>query len=381
MNRIFAVLCVTACGSDATPPPADAADLLAPPPDGQGFQLKMTTTIGAGVEAEHCMFQTVPDSYVKHDEVRFTKGSHHVLVFQTPYTSIPTQKTDGTPVDTSGVFDCSDGATAGWNVTKVIGGSQNGDGESELSFPDGIGVHVGGIVLINVHYINASDAEIQPEARINFFTVPPEQITQEGDVLFLYNPLISVLAGQTSRAEWRCPVYSDIHIANAQSHMHARGVGYTASIDDQAPFYTNDLWQGVPVQHYDSLVVHPGQTLHYHCDYRNTESRDIFQGPRTTDEMCMLLGSYYPIDPRTANCLTADGTLPGGDWVGQGTASCAQTLGCIQTAGNDFHALTVCMQGASPAVSHTSSELLRCLFASSSPQTDCASQISACSAQ
>jgi hypothetical protein len=375
MKILAACLFVAGCTDAAMTPPS----LLDPPPDGQGFQLQMTSTIAAGTEAQHCMFQTVPDSYINHDQVRFTQGSHHLLVFQTSYASIPTQKDDGTPVDTSGVFDCSDGPTNGWSVTKLIAGSQNGDGESMLSFPDGIGVHVGGVVLINIHYINASDTDLNPEARINFFTTPT--LTTEGDVLFLYNPLIAVPAGQTSKAEWKCPVYSDITIANVQSHMHARGVGYSAGIDDQTPFYVNDQWEAVPVQHYDSLTVKVGQTLHYHCDYRNTESRNIFQGPRTTDEMCMLIGSYYPADARTANCLTPDGKLPGGDWIGNGTATCAATMGCLQTAGSDFHALTACMLAASPAVSHTSSELVRCLFASSDPATQCSAQISACSAQ
>jgi hypothetical protein len=373
--RTFVLLGLLGCGTDdAKTPPS----LLDPPPDGEGFQLELTTTIASGVEAEKCMFTTIPDGYAYRDEVKFTKGSHHVLVFATPYTSIPTQKQDGTVVDTSGVFDCSDGATNGWRVTKLIAGSQNYDGESVMSFPDGVGVHIGGVVLINVHYINASDTDVTPDVRINLWTTPT--ITQEGDILFLYNPLIAVLAGRTARAEWRCPVYHDITIANAQSHMHARGVGYAASTGDDAPFYTNDAWQGVPVQHYDSLVVHAGQTLHYYCDYRNTESRDIFQGPRTSDEMCMLIGSYYPADPLTANCLDPTGNLPGGDWVGQGTATCAQTLQCIQSASSDFHAITSCMLDSAPAVSHPASELLRCLFSASDPVTQCSAQIAACAA-
>jgi hypothetical protein len=371
--RTFALLGLLAgCTDDPGKPPS----LLDPPPDGEGFQLQLTTTIAAGVEAEKCMFQTVPDAYAYRDEVRFSKGSHHVLVFATPYTSIPTQMEDGTPVDTSGVFDCTNGATNGWKVTKVIAGSQNYEGDSLMSFPDGVGVHVGGVVLINVHYINASDTDLTPEVRINLWTTPT--ITQEGDILFLYNPLIEVLAGRTARAEWRCPVYRDITIANAQSHMHARGVGYAASVGDAAPFYTYDDWQNVPVQHYDSFVVPAGQTLHYYCDYRNTEARDVFQGPRTTDEMCMLIGSYYPADPLTANCLDPTGNLPGGDWVGQGTATCAQTLQCIQGAGSDFHAITSCMLQAVPAVSHPASELLRCLFSASDPESQCGAQIQAC---
>ena len=370
MTRLLPLLVLAGCGSDPTnPPPAE--------PDIQ-FQVK--TSIPAGTEVEYCQFVTVADSYVTKDQIAFNAGSHHVLVFQTPYTSIPDHKDDGTPVDTSGVFDCSDGATNGWSVTKVIGGSQNGDGESLLDFPDGVALHISGVLLVNIHYINALDTALDTTVDIGFFSTPQKDVVQEGDILFLYNPLISVPPGGTSRAHWRCPVYSDITIANAQSHMHARGIGYAAAVGDAAPFYTNDRWEGVPVQHYDDLIVPAGATLDYFCDYRNTTGAAIYQGARTTDEMCMLIGSYFPADPRTANCLDASGQLPGGDWIGTGSQTCAQTMQCLQGTGGDFRALTDCMLAADPKVSHVSSELVRCFVASSDPGTQCGPQIEACAA-
>src|SRR5690606_18915007 len=118
----------------------------------------------------------------------------------------PTQKDDGTPIDTSGVFDCSDGPTNGWSVTKLVGGSQNASGESMLSFPEGIGAKLGGVLLLNVHYRNGSDAPLATEIKVTFDTTTADRIVHEGDILFLFNPLISVPPGQTSRAHWRCPV-------------------------------------------------------------------------------------------------------------------------------------------------------------------------------
>lgn len=351
-----------------------------PDPEDTTLELRMSASIPAGVEAEYCKFVEIPDVWVTHDSIDFTAGSHHVLVFQTPYASIPTHKDDGTPVDTSGVFDCSDGATNNWSVTKVIGGSQNRDSDSILAFPDGVGVRIGGVALINVHYINGSDVTLESEVTVRFETAPESAIQQEGDILFLYNPLISVPPGRTASAHWRCPVYSDITIANVQSHMHSRGIGYEARVDDQAPFYTNTQWEGVPVQHYDNLTVTAGSTLDYHCDYRNTDGVPIYQGPRTTDEMCMLIGSYYPADERTANCLDPSGELPGGDWIGQGTASCQATMGCVQGAG-DLFAITDCMLAADPGVSRESSDLLRCLIATDDPGADCGDQIAVCSAR
>jgi hypothetical protein len=366
------VLFASACGGDSTPDSPDAA-----PPEPR-LHLEMTTTIAPGDEVEHCKFVTVPDSWITRDDVTFAPGSHHVLVFQTPYTAIPTEKEDGTPVDTSGVFDCSDGATNGWRVSKVIGGSQNANGESVLAFPPGIGVHVGGVLMLNVHYINATDQPLTPNVLIDLFTIPEAEVTEEGDILFIYNPLISVGPDATSRASWSCPVYRDITISNAQSHMHARGVGYEARVDAAAPFYVNDRWEAVPVQHYDNLVVPEGARLNYHCDYQNTEDHAVYQGPRSTDEMCMLIGSYYPADPRTANCLDPTGNLPGGDWIGNGTATCAQTMGCVQdTAPNDLAAVTDCMLAADPAVAHATSELLRCFMRATSP-ADCEAEIAVC---
>jgi hypothetical protein len=366
---MLAPIALVACG-----------DNLPPGPDPNVLELEMHATIPANSEVEYCKFVEIPTTYITHDTIEFTGGSHHVLVFQTPYPSIPTHKDDGTPVDTSGVFDCTSGATNGWTVSKVIGGSQNRDGEALLSFPPGVGLHVGGVALINVHYINGFDQPLETDVRIAFDTLSSSEVTQEGDVLFLYNPLISVAPGQTSRAEWRCPVYRDIHIANVQSHMHARGVGYAARVDDQAPFYVNDRWEGVPVQHYDDLVVVAGSTFDYHCDYRNTTGRAIYQGPRTTDEMCMLIGSYYPRDARTANCLDPSGNLPGGNWVGQGTATCAATMGCMQSAQGDFHALTDCVLASKPLVSKQISDLLRCTFRAQNPLQECGPQIQACGA-
>jgi hypothetical protein len=348
-------------------------------PPSEVLELRMQATIPAASEVEYCKFVEIPDTWVTRDRIEFTAGSHHVLVYQTAYTSIPTTKNDGTPVDTSGVFDCTDGATNGWSITKLIGGSQNRDGAAILRFPDGVGVHVGGIAMINVHYVNASDEALATDVKIAFDTLPADQIAQEGDILFLYNPLISVPANTTARAHWRCPVYQDITISNVQSHMHARGTGYEARVDGNAPFYASTHWEQVPVDSID-LSVTAGSKLDYYCDYRNTESRHVYQGPRSSDEMCMLIGSYYPADPRTANCLDESGMLPGGDWIGQGAATCQQTMGCLQGAGGELAAITDCMLAAKPEVSVELSAALRCFMSAANPLTECSAQIQTCSA-
>jgi hypothetical protein len=340
----------------------------------------MTATIPAGAEVEYCQFVTIPPTWVTKDALQFSSGSHHVLIYQTPYTAIPTHKNDGTPVDTSGVFDCSDGPTNGWSVTKIVGGSQNRTGASILSFPEGVGVRIGGVLLMNVHYRNGSDVPLDTDVKVTYDTTTGDRISQEGDMLFLFNPLISVPPGGTARAQLRCPVYRDITIANVQSHMHARGVGFAARVDGAAPFYVNDRWEDVPVQSYDALTVKAGSKFDFSCDYRNTGGTPIYMGFRTTDEMCVLIGSYYPADPRTSTCLDESGQLFGGEWIGQGTATCKQTMDCVQQA-QGLPAVTDCMLAASPSVSYESSALLSCLYRTQDPATACSPQIQACAAR
>jgi hypothetical protein len=150
-------------------------------------------------------------------------------------------------------------------------------------------------------------------------------------------------------------------------------------IEGQAPFYESDTWADVPVEDVD-LEVSAGSRLEYWCDYDNAEARDVYQGPRSSDEMCMLIGSYYPADPATANCLDDAGRIAG-EWVGNGTATCADTLTCVQAAfgaADPFLALTDCMDVASPSVAAPSSAMLRCVLYASDPQTECAAEIAAC---
>ena len=71
---------------------------------------------------------------------------------------------------------------------------------------------------------------------------------------------------------------------------------------DGPVLYQNTSWQQVPVTRFDGGLAVPARSwIDYWCDYANPESRDVYQGTRSTDEMCMLIGSYYPADPALAN--------------------------------------------------------------------------------
>lgn len=403
------VLSLAGCSTEEPSTNPAPVDLLAPPAAGAGVQFKMVSTIDSGQEIERCQLFVAPKEglTIHKDEVRFTAGSHHVLLYKTPYASLPTQNAKGVTMDGTQIHDCADGATAEWEVTGVIAGSQSSDGDTILGeLPDGVAIKVepGTVLLMNTHYLNASAEKVTADARVNLYTIPQDQVKTEAGILFLYNPFIRVPANGAAEARMRCPVSSDISLVRVQSHMHRRGVDFAASLTDDKgnplqEIYTNKQWEQVPAKVYNPLLqVKAGQALDYRCDYKNTEARDVVQGRSTKDEMCMLIGPYFPRDPHLENCTDQNNTIAA-TWVGSGSATCGATLACMQSSkpfdqdqGASFFG---CVVDSCPDNATQVSEALRCQFSaghgkctaecsgmaqncSSCIQNACAAELGAC---
>src|SRR3954451_15191867 len=139
-------------------------------------------------------------------------------MYLTAYDQIPTHNDRGEPVDTSGVFDCSTGAFDGWTLISMVGGSQNPDSENPVWFPPGVAMPMkgGAVLLMNAHYINASQATLHPEVRMNYYTVPKTATQIEGGILFMYNLFIRVDALGGGHSEMSCPLRNDVTLVRAQ---------------------------------------------------------------------------------------------------------------------------------------------------------------------
>jgi hypothetical protein len=373
---ILGSLMLVNCGADPVTPPVvpPVDDLLAPPKEGEGIQFKMLSRIDAGQEIERCkLFVTPPGGlWIRKDEVRFTAGSHHVLLYKTPYTSIPAENRRGVPVNGAEVHDCANGAFDEWQVNGIVAGSQSREGDSFIGeLPAGVAIKVeaGTVLLMNTHYLNASSEPVDADARINVLTLPTEQVKTEAGVMFFYNPFIRVPANGAASAQMRCPVPQDISVVRVQSHMHRRGVGFVANLSDGAgnvkeEIYTNQAWEQVPAKAFQPLLeIEAGQALDYRCDYTNTEARDVMQGLTTKDEMCMLIGPYFPRVPGFESCDDTQ-SASAATWTGSGSASGAETLACLAGAkstdddgGNDLYG---CIVNSCPGVADEISAVMRC---------------------
>lgn len=343
---------------------------LEPPAEGTGVQYRMVTTIEQGQEVERCqLFVAPPEGLnINREVVRYSGGSHHVLLYATPYTEIPTETREGVALDATQVHDCSEGPQAYWEVTGVVAGSQSPDGDSMLGeLPEGVALKVapGTVVLMNTHYLNASSAPLETDARINLYTIADDEVKVEAGMLFHYNPFISVPARGESSARMRCTTEKDISVVRIQSHMHRRGVGYVANKVDldgkMTELYAHDKWEGVPSKEFKPfLEVKAGEALDYRCEFKNNEDRDIAQGATTKDEMCMLIGPYFPRSPAYENCATEEGYYAP-TWFGSGKSTCSEAFSCINSTPNGDNAARYgCVVNSCASVGPQLSEALAC---------------------
>jgi hypothetical protein len=330
----------------------------------------MVDTLAPAQEIERCRFFVVPPGglNLSRERVRYRTGSHHVLLFTTAYAAVPTTNLRQEAVDTSDTFDCSAGVIGSWDVTGVAGGAQSPDAPDTV-LPPGVAIRLpaGAVVLMNTHYLNASAAPIDTDTRINLYSIPDAEVTQEAGFLLFYDPFIRVPAVGSSSARMRCPVPHDVNLVSLTSHMHRRGVHFRADLTDaggttQETLFETEQWEEVPIQTWAAGKSIPaGTALDYRCDYVNPESRVVAQGPTTKDEMCVLTGAYYPRDPGFEACSSLGLAHPDNEatWIGDGELTCLEAVTCA-AASADAATFYGCVVDSCPASGASLSALLHC---------------------
>jgi hypothetical protein len=307
-----------------------------------------------------------------------THGVHHVLVFRTDLASVPA----GTG---AGPIDCFTGASSPMvHMRGELYGSQELFGS--LDFPAAVGLPVaaGEVLLVQVHFQNATAVDIDASVSLTFTTTTSGISTNAG-VFFFDDPFIDIPAGALASASMSCPVPGDITLLTAASHDHARATSVAAYADPPGgppapvPFYSAlDAANPLPLQ--ASLPVAAGSRLRFVCQYDNVDgTQEYLQGlDEQNDEMCVLSGAYYP----TLSAATDSCTVDPSDF-GTGTANCASTWSCVNacapgtappadlglsTAPDVDPCWQRCVVASCPATSTPLFALVRCV------QSNCATQ-------
>jgi hypothetical protein len=314
----------TGGGNSASPTPDAGAAFVPFPASPTTFD--MNFTVAAGAEDFECTYVTMPAAagFIIGGQHEYTVGSHHLLLYRTTLTSIPTGQASPT------LGDCyAPGATYMSSINGVVYPAATPKGE--ITMPDGVGLPFSGndIYLFQVHYLNATASAIDAHVSVHL-TTQTTPVKENAGILFFYDPFIDVPQGAGAVAAMRCPIKQNITLFSESSHYHARGVGYQAYLDPPSgaeattPFYTSSNWAS-PTIALDTMQVPAGSYIRYYCDYDNTAgTQAFFQGQSAAvNEMCMFIGMYYPA------MTTADEECYSGDMYGTGTVSCVNTLSCL----------------------------------------------------
>lgn len=300
--------------------PVTTGELAAPTKE-QGLQFTMQRQIAPGIEAHFCKEFVVPEEGLDTDKLEHTasEGTHHVLVYHTPLTA----------KDVTGeTFDC--GAIPG----PVVYSSQK-LAESN-AFPEGVGARFAGgsVVRVESHYLNTESVPRDAEVRFNLWRAAAP-LKQEAGGFFFYDRDIGIPAHGAFTARMHCEISTDIEIAFLLPHTHVIGTAQRIMIsgpDLVAPtlIVTSKGYGDLETRAFSTPIkVKAGQSLDFECDYQNPSDRGVVEGPsKTENEMCMILGGYFPRMDAAAEWCTGPGSGP----LHAGNKTCAEALACAQAS-------------------------------------------------
>lgn len=237
-------------------------------------------------------------------ESSYTPGSHHFLVYRTSYTDIP--ESGGT------IHPCTD-AEQFVGVTGTYYEAQTPTARRDL--PPGVAqvFAPGEVLLMTAHYLNATAVGYDTRVHFRLHTEDPLEVKHEAGSIFFYDPQIEIPPLSEVTVTRTCPLDQDIELALLWSHMHARGIKFTAtSTDPTATARLGDLYDSTTWSEptprtfpYDPpATLHAKSSITYSCAYRNTTSISFEAGQSAaTNEMCILHGMYWPrLDSMTELC-------------------------------------------------------------------------------
>ena len=348
--RFLPLVLVIGCAEDAVTPPSG---ILEPPPAGQGIQLSLVHSLAPGEEIHFCKYVVLDKAIdVGRFHHAYTEGSHHILAYTTQLTA------DTLPA--TGDFNCEGGTNETFTGIMYAGAVPTGT----MALPEGVGFHLdaGAVLLIEGHYLNPTDAPLDAEVALNLYNAT-SAITQQAGTLFFYDNNILVPANGTFTARMSCEISQDINVISLLSHMHSRGVRYLAKANvgaQSTQLLATDQWLNPePVVLATPMQIAAGTRIDYTCDYADTTGTAAVEGPsKTENEMCMLIGMYWPrMDLGHEFCAA-----PGSGSLFDGTTTCGQSLACQQSATSAV-AAEACAVNTCRASSQTFDAVQSCVFA------------------
>ena len=270
-----------ACASDPEPAPADPGT-----PDEGTVTLKTTAfTLAPGEEVTKCQWFRNPlgaDLEIASFESHQSPVSHHMFLTPAPTGDAP-------------IRDCLPGVSAS---ETILYGSQLP--EYQLTFPEGVAVLAPGEegLRIQIHAFNSTEAPATVEVEIVLHLAEAGTVTDHAGVLIFANQDFTIPAGPTPTLITKtCTAPIDLNVVASTSHMHRRGIEFSATTTDGAELYHSTGWSEPPMKVFDPpLQLAAGQEVTWTCTFQNDTDEPIGFGlSADTDEMCNFQTRVYPV--------------------------------------------------------------------------------------
>ncbi len=308
--------------------PLEVFEPPAPPPPGEGYQLRMPPfKIEPGTEREVFYHTQITDEngqpvngdiFVNRIEVYYPIGSHHFALFYLTDAAVKRGLLDIGVVPEAGVdpsenfrvFELAHIGLLGLVGTERIFITGTQRDETNFRFPEGVALRLPGNTVydLNSHYINLLGTEtMHGEVYVNIHTIPPEKVKYEAKVLLVYNNDINVPPGttRTTGYDWlikdeleRLGVSpnADMHVVLLSSHMHRHGELFEINrLSTSELLHRSVTYDNAPISVFDPpLILGADDGLGFACTQSNYD-RDapIRFGFTSEDEMCVMYGYYY----------------------------------------------------------------------------------------
>ncbi len=328
---------LTGCDGDEPITPVDPST-LAPPPQGEGFQMETEEfQVAAGEEVQDCYFFKVSDLAksggldatkpvnLHRVQAAQRKGSHHMNIFRVR--TVVNLGPDSGPVvhGKNGEGECF--KSSNWADWPMIANYQN-TGEFDWTFPDGVANELlpDEWIMLQTHFVNASTQETPDDAkvRVNFWSMPAEKVTAQMGTIFATKQSIRICqSNQQPMFEGSCQINSPnpVQVIGANGHFHSRGVQFdmytwdgtsTTTPPAKDLFYTSQKWDEPPMATSPKLdqTIPANGGVWYTCSYqwqmpdpsigcKGLDDYDVAKHPGVTPDCCYTFG---PVVDKNEHC-------------------------------------------------------------------------------
>ena len=207
----------------------------------------------------------------------------------------------------------------GRNFGSVIALVQRSRGA--VAFPPGVGFtfRPHQVLLLNLHFINASPRPLRIDGAVNLVRAPKGSIVHHARGFQLGTFRIAVPPGQDGSAEagWIAPFPMNVVQLGTHSHKHTTSVDVDllrAGSDAGQILQTLDYEHPTLTSYFTPLRLGPGDGFRWTCDYHNDTTGLLRFGVTSQDEMCFTIGTFYLDDdaapmPHVPGCLGTNEAL------------------------------------------------------------------------